>query len=88
MPLRGYDKHGRRVIINRASYVDVKKHSILDTIKIILMTVEVIMEVAEDPQAAVKGVVVITDNGGADASLVTQVSPAMAKKLVIVFQVR
>ena len=45
------------------------------------------MELADDLQAVVKGVVVIADNGGVDATLMKSLSPSLAKKCIVIFQV-
>ena len=52
-----------------------------------LLTMELMMELADDLQAVVKGVVVIADNGGVDATLMKSLSPSLAKKCIVIFQV-
>jgi len=86
VPMPGYDKEGRKVLINRCSYIDVTKHSLEDMVKVMLMTVELLMHVDDDEQVAVKGVVVITDHGGSDANLIKRLSPAFGKKVVTICQ--
>merc|ERR550517_449889 len=86
IPLKGYDKHGRKVLVMRTSYADSKRHPIENRLKVMLLTMELMMELADDLQAVVKGVVVIADNGGVDATLMKSLSPALAKKCIVIFQ--
>ena len=51
------------------------------------MMQELIMHLGNDLQALVKGVVVISDNGGVDANIMKQMTPSLAKKMVTIFQV-
>ena len=55
--------------------------------QVILMMQELIMHLGNDLQALVKGVVVISDNGGVDANIMKQMTPSLAKKMVTIFQV-
>ena len=50
------------------------------------MMQELIMYLGNDLQALVKGVVVISDNGGVDANIMKQMTPSLAKKMVTIFQ--
>ena len=52
-----------------------------------MMINELMMELADDLQAVVKGVVVIADNGGVDATLMKSLTPSLAKKCIVIFQV-
>ena len=45
------------------------------------------MHFNQDLQAVVKGVVVISDNKGVDAALMKSLTPALAKKCIVIFQV-
>jgi len=80
VPLKGFDKHGRKVILIRSSYADRSKCTFSDTIKVSLMINEMWMQFHGEQQGAVNGVVIINDLGGADAGMATSLSPAFLKK--------
>ena len=50
VPLRGYDKHGRKVFVIRSSYVDHEKVQMSESIRVGLMTNELLMGVVNDAQ--------------------------------------
>ena len=86
MPLKGYDKHGRKVIVIRSSYLDHSKVQLSESIRAGLMVNE-LMFVNPDEQATVMGVVMINDIGGADFNMVKGLNPAFMKKAMTIFQV-
>ena len=127
IPLKGYDKQGRKVLVMKPSDADSKRHPIEDRMKVriwkrlqklttwqyestrienlkidliandtqsqkniaqvLLITNDVLMHFNQDLQAVVKGVVVISDNKGVDAALMKSLTPALAKKCIVIFQV-
>ena len=66
VPLKGYDKHGRKVFLIRSSYLDHSRVKLPDSIRAGLMINELFMSSpCHDEQATVTGVVMINDLGQA-----------------------
>jgi len=86
IPLKGYDKEGRKVLVMKPSDADNKRHPIEDRMKVLLITNDLFMHFNDDLQAVVKGVVVISDNKGVDAALMKSMTPSLAKKCIVIFQ--
>lgn len=84
LPLRGYDKHGRFVILQRIGASDPAKNKIEDSFRTSMM----VMELAGrgDVQAQVCGVVVILDFADTTVQHALTMTPATAKTMITVFQ--
>ena len=59
IPLKGFDKHGRRVILLRQSVADPDKYSMVDNFRTSMMINELAMKDASDYQGQVCGVVIL-----------------------------
>ena len=87
VPLKGYDKNGRKVIILRSSVADPNKVTMADNFKTSMMLNELAMkDPSKDFQAQVCGVVIIQDVHGVTLSHMRSFSPAIGKKATTVFQ--
>jgi hypothetical protein len=53
IPLQGFDKHGRRVLILRGSKVDPDKFTMIDQFRANLMVNELLMKECDDEQGNV-----------------------------------
>ena len=87
VPLKGYDKNGRKVIILRSAVADPNKMTMADNFKTSMMLNELAMkDPSKDFQAQVCGVVIIQDVHGVTLSHMRSFSPAIGKKATTVFQ--
>lgn len=84
LPLRGYDKHGRFVLLQRLGASDPSATKIEDGFK----TSTMLMELAGrgDVQANICGVAMILDFAGSNAQHALQMTPALAKTMLTVYQ--
>jgi len=84
LPLRGYDKHGRGVVLmrNGASDPNISKQE--DEFKVSTMIMERAFD--GDAQAAICGIVLIQDMAGMTASHALKMNPVVAKKAMTVWQ--
>ncbi len=83
--LPGYDRHGRRVFVQRLSIADPSLYKPADVLKVSLMVGDVTIENATY-QTEVCGAVVISDNVGLGLGHVKQFTPAWGKKISTIFQ--
>lgn len=86
VPLKGYDKLGRKVVIMRGSKSDPDKHSLLDQFRASMLINEYLMKDCADIQGQVCGVVIIQDVLGTKLGHIKQFSPSFGKKLMTIFQ--
>ena len=87
VPLKGYDKNGRKVIILRSAVADPNKMTMADNFKTSMMLNELAMkDPSKDFQAQVCGVVIIQDAHGVTLNHMRSFSPAIGKKATTVFQ--
>jgi len=84
LPLRGYDKHGRRVVLMRNGSSDPSTMKIEDTFKVSTMVMEYAMD--GDVQATICGIVLIQDMAGMTAAHALNINPAVGKKAMTVWQ--
>jgi len=85
LPLPGYDKHGRQVILMRPGKLDPTQPNILEESFITsLAFFELVCE--NNPQAQVKGIVVLHDVGEATAQHARMMNPVIAKKGLTIFE--
>ena len=85
MPLKGYDKHGRRVIIMSGAVSDPSRHTLNDQMRSSLLVTELLMEKTD--QATITGLVLIQDASNQTMAHATQFSPSFGKKAMTVWQV-
>ena len=85
MPLKGYDRHGRRVVLMRGNLVDPARHSLSDQMRFTILVKEVEMDRLD--QFTITGMVGIEDMSGLTLAHAAQVSPAVTKKGMTVLQV-
>jgi len=84
LPLKGFDKHGRFAVLMRPGTIDPNQVKMEESFKASTLIMELAM--SGNIQAQVKGFVLIQDMGGMTASHAVQMSPAMAKKAMTVWQ--
>ncbi|XP_023321804.1 retinol-binding protein pinta [Eurytemora carolleeae] len=84
LPLRGYDKDGRFVVLMRNGSSNPKTMKLEDTFKVSTMIIELAMRT--NIQAQVKGFVLIQDMAGMTAQHAVQFNPVIAKKAMTVWQ--
>jgi len=84
LPLPGYDKHGRQVILMRTGKIDPTQTNIEEVFITSLAFFELVSE--NNDQAQVKGIVVINDVGEATAQHVRMMNPVIAKKGITIWQ--
>jgi len=84
LPLPGYDKHGRQVILMRTGQIVPAKANIEELMMTSLAFFELACE--ENTQGQVKGIVVINDLGGATAQHGLMFNPVTAKKGITIWQ--
>jgi len=84
LPLNGYDRHGRRIILMRAALSDPNTMKKEDEFKTSTMVMEYAMN--GDIQANICGIVLIQDMGGMTAAHALSMNPAVAKKAMTVWQ--
>ena len=86
VPLRGYDKHGRKVMVFQGSKTDPSKHSLDDQMRFSCMVAELWLKEQTD-QACIMGMVGVQDFSGMTMGHAAQFSPAFGKKSMTVWQV-
>nr|XP_045595426.1 alpha-tocopherol transfer protein-like isoform X8 [Procambarus clarkii] len=84
LPLLGYDKEGRRVVLTRWGRYDPSKAPVSDLMRATLAVIEVWME--EDEQASVTAMVTIEDCRSLGFSHIAVLKPAFVKKAAMVLQ--
>jgi len=84
LPLKGYDRHGRRVILMRAGGSDPSTMKKEDEFKVSTMVMEQAMD--GDAQATICGIVLLQDMAGMTAAHALSMNPAVAKKAMTVWQ--
>jgi len=84
LPLRGYDKHGRGVVLMRNGASDPNTSKQEDEFKVSTMIMERAFD--GDAQASINGVVLIQDMAGMTASHALKMNPVVAKKAMTVWQ--
>jgi len=84
IPLPGYDKHGRRVVVMRGGKSDPNTMKKDDEFKANTMMMELAM--AGDNQAVIRGIVLLQDLSGMTASHAMSMTPAIAKRAMTVWQ--
>ena len=85
VPIAGYDKHGRKVIIQRYNLADPSKAQPEEVIRAGQLILDVSLKKL-DYQAQVNGVVIISDSVGATMAHMKAFSPTMAKKIMTIFE--
>eukprot|EP00095_Tigriopus_kingsejongensis_P010031 snap_masked-scaffold231_size243715-processed-gene-1.8 protein:Tk10031 transcript:snap_masked-scaffold231_size243715-processed-gene-1.8-mRNA-1 annotation:"hypothetical protein DAPPUDRAFT_200654" len=86
IPLRGYDKKGRKVILNRTAPPDSLKYSPEEVMRANMMITSAMVLKEIDFQAQVCGGVIIQDASGTTMGHVTQFSPAVGKKMMTIYE--
>ena len=84
LPLPGYDKHGRKVVLMRAGPSDPDTMKKDDEFKTSTMIMEAAME--GDQQAVIRGMVLIQDLEGMTLAKTLGFTPAVAKRAMTVWQ--
>jgi len=84
LPLRGYDKHGRGVVLMRNGVSDPNTSKQEDEFKVSTMIMEQAFD--GDAQASICGIVLIQDMAGMTASHALKMNPVVAKKAMTVWQ--
>jgi len=84
--LPGYDRHGRKVVVQRLSLVDPSRVGPDDSIRVTSMISELVFKEPSDLQANVCGVVLISDIVGTSMGHMKLFSPTQGKKLVTIFE--
>ena len=84
LPLPGYDKQGRKVILMRAGLSDPNTMKKDDEFKTSTMVMEAAMD--GDSQAIIRGVVLIQDMEGMTLAKTLSMTPAVAKRAMTVWQ--
>ena len=84
LPMRGFDKEGRYVILIRQSLVDPDNMISDDCYKVFLMLLTLAME--GNVQACTRGVVVVSDQDGVGAGHALMMTPTVLKRQTVVFQ--
>jgi len=86
IPLQGFDKHGRRVLILRGAKVDPDKFTMIDQFRANLMVNELLMKECDDEQGHINGVVIIQDIADVTVRHMKTFSPTTGKKAMTIFQ--
>ena len=84
IPLPGYDRHGRKVVVMRGGKSDPNTMKKDDEFKASTMMMELAM--AGDTQAVIRGIVLLQDLSGMTASHAVSMTPAIAKRAMTVWQ--
>eukprot|EP00090_Calanus_glacialis_P029305 TRINITY_DN47040_c0_g1_i1.p1 TRINITY_DN47040_c0_g1~~TRINITY_DN47040_c0_g1_i1.p1 ORF type:complete len:319 (+),score=84.77 TRINITY_DN47040_c0_g1_i1:28-957(+) len=84
LPLPGYDKHGRQVILMRTGQIVPSQTNIEEVLMTSLAFYELACE--DNTQGQVKGIVVLNDLGQATAQHAIMFNPVMAKKGITIWQ--
>ena len=84
IPLPGYDRHGRKVIVMRGGLSDPDTMKKDDEFKASTMVMEAAMD--GDSQAVIRGVVLIQDMEGMTLAKTLSMTPAVAKRAMTVWQ--
>jgi len=85
VPLAGYDKHGRKVVIDISSKMSLEVASLEERQRVAMMAMDMAF-LKPDEQASVTGIVYICDTEGAGAKLAKAVTPSFLKKLTVIYQ--
>jgi len=83
LPLPGYDRKGRRVVLMRDGLVD-PNDKVEDSFKMSTMVMTAAME--GDEQSEIMGIVLVMDMAGMTASHALRMNPVVAKKAMTVWQ--
>lgn len=86
VPLKGFDKHGRRVMILRGSKADPSKFNMTEQFRASLMVNELVMKDCKDAQGQICGVVIIQDVQDVSAGQIRVFQPSVGKKAMTIFQ--
>ena len=84
IPLPGYDRHGRKVVVMRGGKSDPNTMKKDDEFKASTMMMEMAMD--GDKQAVIRGIVLLQDLSGMTASHAMSMTPAVAKRAMTVWQ--
>ena len=84
--LPGYDKKGRKVIVQRFGVVDASKIDFVECYRVTLMLMQLQLK-NPDLQTSVRGLVVIQDVAGTTLSHMSSYSPSMGKKMITIMEV-
>jgi len=84
LPLPGYDKHGRQVILMRTGRIDPSQTNLEEIMTTSLSFFEFVCE--GNTQAQVKGLVVLNDVGEATTQHALMMNPVIAKKGMTIWQ--
>jgi len=84
LPLRGFDKQGRYVILIRSGQVIPGSMAVDDCYKAFIMLFAIVLE--GNVQASTKGLVMLLDEEGLTTSHAFLMSPSTLRKLMLVFQ--
>ena len=83
LPLPGYDREGRKVILGCWGVYDPTQVSADDMFKVGCLITDIMLE--EDEQTSVTGVVFVSDCTGLTLSHAVTYPPAMAKKSLVLW---
>lgn len=84
LPLPGFDKHGRQVILLRSGQIVPAKTNIEEWLTVILAFLELVSE--DNTQAQVQGMVLMNDLGNVTVQHALMFNPVMAKKGITILQ--
>lgn len=84
LPLPGYDKHGRQVILVRPGQIDPAQTNLEKMFKVVLAFFELVNE--DNNQAQVRGFVILNDLANTTPQHALMMNPAVAKKGVTILQ--
>ena len=85
LPLPGHDSRNCKVVLWRIGVYDPHKFSMDDTSRAAWMLADILME--EDESMSIAGTVSVLDMAGATSAHMLQMTPALAKKSLTVWQV-
>ena len=85
VPIKGYDKHGRKVIILNSSRLNPDKFSMAEQFRASLMINELLMA-SGDEQAGICGAIIVQDVQEASIGMMRNFSPSIGKKAMTIFQ--
>ncbi|XP_064107324.1 retinol-binding protein pinta-like isoform X5 [Macrobrachium nipponense] len=84
LPLPGYDPKGRKMILVRSGAHDPKEYEMDEVFKATCFINDIMFE--EDEQAGITGIVNVLDMDGVTAAHMMQMSPALVKKVMTIWQ--